>query len=1744
MSKHPSHNTKRDLLRRGLAGILTLALLLGLLPAAAAPAHAASWADPYIQTLVDWGVMRGDVNGNMAPGRNITRAEFVTLINRAYGYTKLGGHPFTDVSSRDWYNEDIDIAYNIGYFKGTGPTTASPNSALTREQAAVLLSRNMMLQPTVGETLGFTDSRTLSDWSRGLVGAAAANGVLGGYEDGSFRPRRSITRGEVAAMLVRAIGTPVQSPGDHALGNVYGNVTVNTSGVTLRDGVIAGNLYLTGGIDLGEVLLENVTVLGRIVISGGGESNSSQSSVILRNVAADGMVVDSIGSQFVTIRAEGNTDIPDTVVRTNAYVDDSSLPGYGLSHITLDGEDGALYQLAGNVQEVLNKTPGSSLQVVQGSADKVTVDEYAAGSSVFVDGDAVVDDLNLDTATAVTGTGDIKGLNVGAAGSTVEQLPDKIVIRPGITADVAGSNMNSSQAAESSADPKLMAGYPAVRKIAPNSAQLVFRTNKPGTVYWAVSAVADGSVSEADLLDPPAYGGKVLASGSVSAASANTDYTAAVSKLTTGGSYYVTAMLVDGRDQHSPIKVTSFTTPDNTTPAFVKTYPRITKNTCANAQATVMTNKSCLLYYALLPDGAAAPTAEEFKAAAIPGNLGYGSMSVTKNVTTPFQINAVRLNEKTDYVLYLWLVDHDGAKQSRVTSLKFTTPDETPPKATASQTKCTTDTITLAYTVNEPADLVWALVTEGDHDAKRFMGAWTEDPENADSFTLRFEDEAQLLAAKVWLMSGQGALKSSSSTKTSPFTITGLKPEETGTNYVLYYIANDKATASGNLSEEIKAVRVHTEDKVRPTAELRFTNPDGTEVTADPQANADIRIIFSENVKGGTAKGENVFLTLYGDVQECRKAVKTAQDNGDTEAEQAAQTNLDNALKAYTKVLSTYIKLYKGVPDGTHEEVEERTGDTDPDGNWIDWRNAQVLKLDDGSGRLEIRLPTEDETGTEKTSAIKLESGSSYYFHLAGIYDLAVVPNALDPSPCDLKFTTSFAKVQLDVTSYRPAVMAKAVDKDGATLFENASTVEEPAASTVASTATALYPNASRNDPARIDLVLRVQPLFSPDNVDKSIYYDLLLWSDTNAEITLYSRAYGSKDAWVREGSTTFRGVSDEAGGYVYRGLFYDILGKKPYGTLYQMEDKEYAIHVDRLNQMTVLSPDYASWSGTVNMKASVVAGWSDPELNQLHESGRDYQKTYDELVPDTLRSIGTPDPRTMKVTFADTQPPNITSISIVESDTSPEISIIMDHPGRVNYVVFPLTDLQYLDGTTRKAIPAGTQITEAMIRGTDTKYKIDSYSAAARIQLYDTATQKPAAGDAKVGEITPIRGGSVTGTPLELPTADQVVDGFTDNTGTTAGVIKGKTNFVSSNITARIPLSDLEPNTIYVLLAVPQGTTAASYAKRAVAYRFTTQMPSRPVIKLSGISTDVTAEVDRTSVVRARLLVLGNLEAQGDDLILNKKLADNLDLNAGALPTEYADLTILDALCTATATGLKPSVFDVYASETAKNAVNTLVSTGGGLGQTSVGEWGGQQGHKVTVSGSEPSNTADISFSRDNLFANTDYVCIAMAQSSRSGAFAYCAIKPLQVLDNEPPKVTASADLYLDDNGKITGTIRVNFSKPLYRKDIEGKELLPVEHNAGYALDKTKTVAGLGGCFGSLTGGPLTIQTDTSLSAPIGNVTFSVTPTLSKNFTISISPGILRNQWDTLVPAQDIKIKVKVGADGSVDSTVSYVKL
>lgn len=1387
-------NGSLNLLRRALAGLLCLVMLLGLLPALAAPASAAQdWAIPYMQQLVDWNIMRGDPAG-LSPERNITRAEFVALMNRAYGYTKVGETPFTDITGREWYADDIAIGYNIGYFKGTSENTASPNGLLTREQAAVVIARNMMLKENPGEVMDFSDGREFSDWSRGLMKSLTATGVITGGADGSFQPQNNITRGEVAAMLVRAIGNPINEAGDYNLGSVYGNVTISSSDVSLRNTTIAGDLFLTGGVDLGSVLLENVTVLGRIVASGGGESNAGQSSIVLRNVQGSEMVVDSISDQFVTIRSEGDTDIGSLEVRTSSYIEDVAPKGYGFLNITLDGNAGMNVQLAGNIKEVVNRTPVSRLMVAQGSVDRITVDEAARGSALVIDGSAKVGELNLDVATGVTGEGDIDHLNVNAAGSTVTMLPDTITVRPGINASVGGEDMDSAAAAESSEDPRLLAGYPAVSKVAPTTATAVFSTNKRGTIYWAISALADGSVGAADLLDPPAYGGIVLQSGTITATASNTEFTANLTGLTSDGSYYLSAILVDNRGEQSPLKVAAFTTPDDTTPDFADGYPVMSKITMNSAQVTVMTNKSCQVFWALLPKGSTAPRPQDFKAGSITGNLGYGSLDAVKNSALPFTVNSVDLEEKQEYDLYLWLNDYNGAKSSSVEKITFATVDGTPPIVRyVTQTEIEPTSVALSFVMNEPGTLFWVIVPQGE-DFFRPLSGQTTVPEPTDT------------AAKMQVESGFGATKkgnvkaAKAETETPISKITGLTAE---TAYDFYYVAKDEA---GNYSDSVQKITINTEDGNPPTVTQEFTsfNSGDNESTLNPLADTDIRLVFSESIQGvETVNGQRVmqpFMDLYNAV--------LAATSGSAR---------DTAREAMAAELRKHIKLYNVPAIGQPALVADRgTMETVTDEWIIDYRYARIEME---GGKMVVTFPT---STTSSTSALNLQSGSKYYFELVDIADTSAKANRMGKTTLP-EFTTVFAQVLLTegtVSQLRDADMILAGD-----------------------------PNADENGNIPIDMSFIMDPQTTAKS-DATMAWDALFWSDTNVTFTIYSKPQGEY-YWRNEGSASINVVGAPGDGFAYRSLTRyfrsDSVSTMTFEPLQSMDKQtEYAIHIDKIGD----SSDRTAWNQVVNFRINVAAGRATT-LGNLAASS--YETDWAEWQTKGVTSIGKPDtpPFTLTKQFSDDVAPKFRDNfpSIAAGDTQATLQVMLDREGSVYYVVvpLPLESLEFVSGITADDYIATLQVDPDSAADYITNFSTTMLPTV----LSERETGVVGANRMPLPSIVPSSG---TNEDDQLLLSLPGVNTITSARSVKDTIWAGHIDDLEKDISYPLTVTELLPNTMYYVYLVTKGTGAA-YSDYACCFRFATGAAEKPIFTNMQLSDPgVNVGVNISSYVTFRL--------------------------------------------------------------------------------------------------------------------------------------------------------------------------------------------------------------------------------------------------------------------------------------------------
>ncbi len=1219
------HVTGRSLRVRAVSLLLAAALTLGLLPGVpglvgTARAH---WADDYLSQLVEWGVIRSDQTGN--PDQALTRADFMAITNRAYGYHEPGPTPFTDVEEDDWFYDDVGIAYNAKYILGTSPTTASPNDTLTRETAATVLGRNMMLQESPGELLDFTDARDISSWAHGTVKASLEHYLIGGYDDGTFRPQKEISWGEMAAMLTRIIGTPLQEEGDYALGGVYGNVTITSPGVTLRDSIISGDLYITGGVGLGDVKLENVTVLGRIIASGGGESESGQASILLRNVTADELLVDNLNENTVTVQADGITEIGRTTVRTNAYIEDNTPDGMGLKYISLEGtgeeEGGLRLDVAGRIEEVVNKTPNSLVQAAKGTVKKLTVDEAATDSDVLISRGAVVKELNLDTATDVTGEGDITKLVVNAPGCTVEQLPDEIIIRPGITAIIHGEEMDAVGAEESTLDPLILAGYPEAADVAPTSVEAIFATNKKGTVYWGVSDMNDGSIATEDLIKNPTYGSIAVKNGNVAIPKGNDEVSVRITGLKPGTNYYLSAVLVDDRGVQSPTKVVSFTTPDDSVPAFANGYPYMsTVDTPPTmSQVVVMPTKDCKLYYALLPAGAQQPTEEEFRNASVSGALGYGVMDVTKNVETIFGVNDVTLEEQTTYDLYLWLVDADGMNKGAVTKLSFTTSDETPPYFTMAPTvnKVANNSVGLTFGLSEPGTVYWAVVEEGTDYPKPRPGM--------DQSSVDLNDEYSILQ----IISGLGALKNGSvrvsgNNLQGNINVTGLEPEK---SYVLYYVAQDTA---GNYSVGVEYLTIHTEDEGMPIVKQRFSDYNGDQ-TKDPLPDTDTILEFSENVRyDGTGGGEG-FVQLY-------EKVKTSTGTEKEDAIRDLATSLAGAIWLYQQ--GDEPKPVK-VTVNTEPVKENQTKD------WVlDFTQAKVENI---NGKVEVTIPK---------SAVNLDSGGIYYFEIHDVTDTSLKQNKIEPNPAghdddSVKaghvlpvFTTVFAQVSLRQFAI-----------------------------------TDLPKDAQGND-VPVDFAFRATPV-STEKVADGMGYDFLMWADRDMYYDLYIRVNGEK-TWqkINNSSLSIPAQDETLGGKSLNLDFYTRTASQiPALNTFEKKGYEFAVSVTRLEDSDAEPTERSSWTGDVNFYVDVSAG-TRSNLNNLATGLT--RKKWDDFQANGIANNGGASIGSiqgggkelqMKASFSDTRLPEFITPNpfITPSDTSAEIDVQMTRAGTIYWVAAPV---------------------------------------------------------------------------------------------------------------------------------------------------------------------------------------------------------------------------------------------------------------------------------------------------------------------------------------------------------------------------------------------------------------------------------------------------------------------------------------
>src|SRR5665648_195674 len=240
-------------LKKRVAILTVLCMMLTLAPS---PAFATTvsdisghWAQTTIQSWVDNGLIKGYPDGTFKPDNNITRAEFITLVNRAFEYTNTAPISFTDVNQNAWYASAIGVAVEAGYISGYPDGTMKPENPISREEAATIIMRIKNLVANPAAVSVYTDASSIT-WGKGEVGAVTAAKIMQGYPDGSFMPRGLITRAETVIALDNAMHYTVPADdvippvvdgggggGSHSHDIAVSAITVTPTAMTLAVGV-------------------------------------------------------------------------------------------------------------------------------------------------------------------------------------------------------------------------------------------------------------------------------------------------------------------------------------------------------------------------------------------------------------------------------------------------------------------------------------------------------------------------------------------------------------------------------------------------------------------------------------------------------------------------------------------------------------------------------------------------------------------------------------------------------------------------------------------------------------------------------------------------------------------------------------------------------------------------------------------------------------------------------------------------------------------------------------------------------------------------------------------------------------------------------------------------------------------------------------------------------------------------------------------------------------------------------------------------------------------------------------------------------------------------------------------------------------------------------------------------------------------------------------------------------------------
>ncbi|MCK9858914.1 S-layer homology domain-containing protein [Paenibacillus sp. ATY16] len=165
---------------------------------------ASHWASKDLSLGAKLGIINGYPDGSFRPDASVTRAEFSTLVVKAFALRlENGGKEFEDTRN-SWARESIGILANYGVISGYPDGTFHPDQKITRAEMVAILSRILILPSNSGKANTFIDVAP-QHWAKMMIEEAAAAGIIQGKGENRFAPDDNLTRAEALTVILRVL---------------------------------------------------------------------------------------------------------------------------------------------------------------------------------------------------------------------------------------------------------------------------------------------------------------------------------------------------------------------------------------------------------------------------------------------------------------------------------------------------------------------------------------------------------------------------------------------------------------------------------------------------------------------------------------------------------------------------------------------------------------------------------------------------------------------------------------------------------------------------------------------------------------------------------------------------------------------------------------------------------------------------------------------------------------------------------------------------------------------------------------------------------------------------------------------------------------------------------------------------------------------------------------------------------------------------------------------------------------------------------------------------------------------------------------------------------------------------------------------------------------------------------------------------------------------------------------------------